>query len=119
MVGRPKIEIVESVERLQELLKQQKKVLNYNKVLTLYLLKSEQAKTVRGVANLLGKGEASIHRWLAQYRKGGMENLLKNRQTIGRPKKFSVETVAKIQQELRDPEGFSSYKEVNLWLRII
>lgn len=48
-----------------------------------------------------------------------MENLLQNRQTVGRPKKFSVETVAIIQKELRDPEGFSNYKEIDFWLKIV
>lgn len=119
MAGRPKIEIVESVENLQVMLKQQKRILEYNKVLMLYLFKTEQVQTVREVAKMFGKSEPTIHRWLAQYRKGGIDNLLTNRQTVGRPKKFSVETVARIQRELRDPEGFSSYKEVDLWLRVV
>ena len=119
MAGRPEIHIVESVENLKTRLKQQRRVLQYNKVLTLYLFKSKQAITVREVANILGKGEATIHRWLAQYRQGGIENLIKNRQTVGRPKKLSVETVAKIQLELRDIEGFSSYKEIVLWLFLV
>jgi transposase len=42
----------------------------------------------------LGKSETTIHRWLFQYKEGGIENLLKNRQIFGRPKKFSVEVVA-------------------------
>lgn len=85
----------------------------------LYLFQSKQVETVREVSTVLGKGEARIHRWLGQYRKGGLENLLKNRQVFGRPKKFSVEIAAALQQELRDPEGFKSYKEVHLWLGLI
>ncbi len=119
MSGRPKIEITESVELLKGLMNKQKIKLEYCKVLALYLLKSEREKTVRGVAKTLGKGEATIHRWLSQYKTGGIENLLLNRQTIGRPKKFSVETVAKLQQELQDTEGFSSYKEIKIWLELI
>jgi transposase len=49
----------------------------------LYLFQSKQVETVREVSTVLGKSEATIHRWLSQYRKGGLENLLK----IGR---FSV-----------------------------
>jgi len=119
MSGRPKIEITQSVELLKELMKKQNRTLEYCKVLALYLLKSEREKTVRGVAQSLGKGEATIHRWLSQYKTGGIENLLLNRQTIGRPKKIPVETVAKIQQELRDTEGFSSYKEIKIWLELL
>lgn len=85
----------------------------------LYLFNSKQVETVRETAGILGKGEANIHRWLAQYREGGIENLLKNRQTIGRPKKLSVETASKIQRELKEPEGFASYKEIDFWLRVV
>ena len=104
---------------MREILKQQKRILAYNKVQMLYLFQSKQVETVREVSTVLGKGEATIHRWLYQYRKGGLENLLKNRQVFGRPKKFSVEIAATLQQELRDPEGFKSYKEVHLWLGLI
>jgi transposase len=119
MSGRPHIKITESVEDLREILKQQKRILAYNKVQMLYLFHSKQVETVREVSTVLGKSEATIHRWLSQYRKGGLENLLKNRQVFGRPKKFSVEIAATLQQELRDPEGFKSYKEVHLWLGLI
>ncbi|WP_445302189.1 hypothetical protein [Microcoleus sp. LAD1_D3] len=33
---------------------------------------------MREVSAVLGKSEATIHRWLFQYKKGGLENLLKN-----------------------------------------
>jgi transposase len=85
----------------------------------LYLFQSKQVETVREVSAVLGKSEATVHRWLFQYKEGGLENLLKNRQVFGRPKKFSVEIAATLQQELRDPEGFQSYKEVHLWLWLI
>jgi len=110
MSGRPHIKITESVESLREILKQQKRILAYNKVLMLYLFQSKQVGTVWEVSPVLGKSEEPIHRWLFQYKKGGRENLLKNRQVFGRPKKFSVEIAASLQQELRNPEGFQSYK---------
>ena len=119
MSGRPQIEIAESVELLKKFMKKQKRQLEYCKVWALYLLKSEREKTVRGVAKTMGRGESTIHRWLSQYKTGGIDNLLLNRQTIGRPKKIPVETVAKIQQELRDPEGFSSYQEIQIWLELL
>lgn len=119
MAGRPKIEISESLETLINLMKFQKKVLNHSKVQSLYLIKSKQAKTVREVAEILSKGEATIHRWFALYRQGGIPLLLLDKKSSGRPKKFSVEVVARIQQELKDPEGFKSYKEINFWLNIV
>ena len=90
MPGRPKIDIVESVETLKKLMKAQKKALGYNKVQSLYLLKSNKVKTVREVADLLGKGETTIHRWFSFYRTGGIDFLLKERKSSGRPKKLSV-----------------------------
>ena len=74
---------------------------------------------MREVSAVLGKSESPIHLWLFQYKKGDRENLLKNRQVFGRPKKFSVEIAATLQQELKDPEGFHSYQEVHLWLWLI
>jgi len=47
MSGRPHIKITESVESLRELLKQQKRILAYNKVQMLYLFQSKQVETVR------------------------------------------------------------------------
>jgi transposase len=85
----------------------------------LYLFQSKQVETVREVSVVLGKSEATIHRWLSQYKEGGLESLLKNWQVFGRPKKFLVEIAATLQQELRDPEGFLSYQEVHLWLWLI
>ncbi|WP_293143477.1 MULTISPECIES: helix-turn-helix domain-containing protein [unclassified Microcoleus] len=108
MSGRPHIKITESIEVLLEIRKKQKRILAYNKVQMLYLFQSRQVETVREVSSFLGKSETTIHRWLFQYKEGGIENLLKNRQIFGRPKKKSVEVAAALQQELRDPEGFSS-----------
>ena len=61
MSGRPHIKITESVENLREILKQQKRILAYNKVQMLYLFQSKQVGTVREVSAVLGKSEATIH----------------------------------------------------------
>jgi hypothetical protein len=108
MSGRPHIKITETVENLLEILKQQKIILVYNQVQMLYLFQSKQVETVREVSAVLCKTEATTHRWLSQYKEGGLENLLKNLQVFGSPKKFSVEIAASLQQEWRDSEGFQS-----------
>jgi transposase len=115
MSGVPKIEVAESVESLRELMKKQKSGLGYAKVQSLYLWKTGVADTVRYIAVIVGREESTVHRWFALYRAGGMDALLDENRSPGRPKKVEVETVAKLQQELRDPEGFSSYKEIHLW----
>jgi DNA-binding transcriptional ArsR family regulator len=113
MSGVTKVQIVESVETLRDLMSQQKTGLNYAKVQSLYLLKLGAVETVQHLAVVMGKGEATIHRWLRRYREGGIEFLLAERKKTGRPKKISVEIAAHLQQELKDPEGFSSYQIEN------
>jgi transposase len=119
MSGVPKIEVTESVEELRELMKQQKSGLSYAKVQSLYLWKIGAADTVRYIAVLVGREESTVHRWFALYRTGGLEALLEERPRPGRPKKVDVETTARLQQELKDVEGFSSYREIQLWSVII
>lgn len=119
MSGVPNINVAESVEDLKSLLKQQVTSLNFAKVQSLYLLKIKEVETVRHLAVLIGRSERTIHRWLSCYREGGIENLLSEPEKLGRPKKISVEEAALIQNELKDPEGFQSYKEIHFWLSII
>ena len=118
MAGVPKIAIGESVESLKELMKAQKTALNYAKVQALYLLKIKAVETVRYLAVIVGRSETTVHSWLQVYREGGLEKLLETPPKTGRKKKIDVETVAAIQKELSDSEGFNSYKEIQLWLYI-
>jgi len=116
MSGRPKIEIKESVKELRTLLKQQKTALNHAKVQALYLLKIEATETVRYLAVMMRRSESTIHYWLQLYRLGGLDKLLEEHPKTGRPKKLNLETVAKLQQELSQPQGFNSYEEIRHWL---
>lgn len=87
MSGRPNIKITESVEYLQIILKKQTRILAYNKVQMLYLFQSKQVSTVREVAAVLGKGEATIHRWFFQYKQGGKRKFIKKSAGFWSPKK--------------------------------
>ncbi len=58
----------------------------------------------------MGRSESTIHYWLQLYKTGGMSKLLEEPPQTGRPKKIEIETIASLQQELSDPEGFKSYK---------
>ena len=82
-------------------------------------MKINAVETVRHLAVLMGRSERTVHRWLSSYREGGMENLLWEAEPQGRPKKVSVEEVAIIQNELKNPEGFSSYKEIHCWTSVV
>lgn len=90
MTGIPKIEIAESVEMLKNLLKKQKTALNFVKVQALYLLKIQAVETVRYLAVIVGRSEATVHEWLHLYKTGGLEKLLEEHPKSGRPKQPSV-----------------------------
>ena len=129
MSGVPQLKIQESAEELRTLMKKQKTSLAFAKLQTLYLFKIQAAETVRHIAVLVGRGESTIHRWLKSYRESGIQGLLKEidedpeeelpSRSPGRPELMNVELVAKIKQELQEESGFSSYREVKIWLKLI
>jgi transposase len=55
-----------------------------------------------------------LQNWLQLYKTGGMLKLLEKPPRTGRPQKLEIETIASLQQELSDPEGFNSYQEIKL-----
>ena len=116
MSGVSKIAIAESAENLKTLMKKQKSALRYAKVQALYLLKIQATETIRYLAVMMGRSESTIYYWLQLYREGGLSKLLEEPPKTGRPKKTTIETIARIKQELSDPSGFTSYKEIQLWL---
>ncbi len=118
MSGVLKIEIAESVETLKEKLKKERNSRNQHKIQVLYWLKTKQAESVEHLAVLTGKHRTTISRWLSQYRAGGIEELLLLKKSSGRSRVIPPEIEAKLQEELKDKEGFSSYKEIQTWLKV-
>lgn len=114
-----KIEITESSEELQTLLKQQQSAAGKERILAIYLLKTRQVETVQHLAILLGRGRITLQRWLKQYRQGGLLTLLELKKKTGRTPSIKPAVREKLQQELSDPQGFSSYGEVRTWLRAV
>ena len=72
MAGITNIEIQESVEELEQLVKHYKKARLKERIQALYLIKAQGMK-VCAIAKTLGKHRATVHRWLADYREGGIE----------------------------------------------
>jgi transposase len=116
MSGKVKLDISESAETLKTLLKQQKTATGKERVQALYLLKTKQVETVQHLAVVLGRNRVTLQRWLSRYRSGGLNQLLEVGKSTGRTPLIPVEVVERLKQELREPEGFSSYEEVRLWL---
>ena len=117
MSGVVKINITETAEQLKRLLKQQKTASAKERIQALYLLKSQQVETVQHLAVVLGRGRITLHRWLKLYTEGGLNQLLEQKKSLGRPKIISHEVREQLKQELGDPQGFKSYEEIRTWLR--
>ncbi len=117
MSGVLKIEIQESLDSLKKLLSKQKTGKSKERLQVLYWLKSGQAKTVDELASLSGHHRTTVSRWLTLYRKGGLTNLLTLKKKTGRKRKISPEVESRLVEELKDPEGFASYEEVQTWLK--
>lgn len=107
-----KIEISETVEELKNLLNSIENQKVKERIQTLYWLKSEQVESENAIANLTGKHRTTVSRWLRSYRSGGINALLVKGKSTGRSRKLNSEIEESLKQELRDPEGFSSYKEI-------
>jgi transposase len=119
MSGVCKINIVESAQTLKTLLAQQKTAIGKERVQALYLLKTGQIETVQHLAVCLGRDRVTVQRWLRQYRQGGLQEMLAVGKSKGRPKAIPDWAIKRLQQELSDPEGFESYKEVQIWLEAV
>lgn len=118
MSGVVKINITETPETLKTLLSEQKDKRRFERVQALYLLRSRQVETVQHVATIIGRHRTTIQEWLRRYRSGGLPSLLELPQPTGRPLSIPQWAVERLQAELQDPQGFSSYGEVKLWLEV-
>ncbi|MBE9190993.1 helix-turn-helix domain-containing protein [Gloeocapsopsis crepidinum LEGE 06123] len=116
MTGVLKLDIQESAEELKALLSQQSSAVERSKVQILWWLKQEQVRQVNELAQLSGYHRITISRWLSRYRQGGLEALLACKPKPGRPRAIDGEVREQLAQELEDPEGFASYREVQQWL---
>jgi transposase len=116
MSGVVKIEIWETEEELKALLGRETNAHRHEKLQVLYWLKTQTVETLLSAAVRLGKHRTTVQRWLSSYLKGGIEELLLQKTSSGRPRIMNPETVEKLSKELLQPEGFSSYKEVHQWL---
>jgi len=114
-----KIDITENAEELQTLLKKQHCASSKERILALYLLQTKQVETVQHLAVILGRGRITVQRWLRQYREGGLNTLLELKKSTGRKPIINSAVREKLVQELSDPQGFSSYGEIQTWLQAV
>lgn len=119
MSGVLKIEIEESLEKIKELLSKQKTGKTKERLQILYWLKSGQSQSVDELASRTGHHRTTVSRWLSLYRAGGINSLLNIKKSPGRNRRLPSEVETRLVEELKDPEGFSSYGEVQIWLKAV
>jgi transposase len=116
MVGISKIKIKESVEKLKKLLSEQKSLEKFRKIQILYLLKSQEAKTIKQAAIIVGKHRITVQKWLYNYQKGGLKELLTEKPKLGRNSSIPNSILIILAEKLQKSSDFTTYKEIQNWL---
>src|SRR6476469_2942787 len=114
-----KIEITQEAETLKKLLFQQKDKRSYQRGQALYLLKIKQVETVEHLAIIIGCSRSTLQRWLSQYRSGGLGKMLQVGKSPGKEPLIPTWAVESLKAELSDPQGFTIYKDGNIWLEAV
>ncbi|MBE9002343.1 transposase [Nostoc sp. LEGE 12447] len=116
MAGVTHIDIQESVEELEALVRQQNNVRLKERLQALYLIKN-QGISVSAIAKILGKHRSTVQRWLADYRETGIGTMLEFGISPGRTRVIPNWAVESLKKQLEQPEiGFAGYKEIQNWL---
>lgn len=108
-------EIKEEVEEIQKQLKAEKDVRKKQRIQTLYLIKSQQAKSRIKIAELLSVHRNSVSEWLGNYEEGGMRQVLIIEKAPGKVPRMNPDIVTQLKKKL-DAEGFNSYGEIKDYL---
>lgn len=116
MSGVYHLEIKETQEELKELLAIQKTATGKERVQLLYLLKTGHAQTISQSAEIIGRNRVTLHKWIRQYKAGGIEGLLKPKSSPGRPRSIPKWAEKALDKRLPEPLGFNGYQEIVEWL---
>jgi transposase len=117
-MGRPFIiEITESEADLKKRLQYAREASHKEKLQMLWWLKSGQVMQQQEIGKRLGRDKSTVTLWLQKYRRGGLVELLKINKAPGNERKIKGEALADLQQQLQNPEGFSSYGAIVEWLK--
>jgi len=117
VMSRPfQIEILESLEELEKGLKHTTTASSKERLQMLYLLKSGQVTSRQGLAELIGRDQATITRWVRKYKDGGRSGLLEVKHAPGKASIVSGEALSQLKQRLESPQGFQSYGQIQQWL---
>src|SRR4028118_502182 len=116
MSGVYQLEIKETAVELKELLAIQKTAMAKERVQILYLLKTGHGQTISQTAEIIGRNRVTLHKWIRQYKASGIEGLLKQKSSPGRPRIIPSWAEKALDKRLQEPLGFKGYQEIVEWL---
>ncbi|MEH2327790.1 helix-turn-helix domain-containing protein [Nostoc sp.] len=65
---------------------------------------------------LIGRNRVTLHKWIRQYKAGGIEGLLQQKSSPGRPRTIPTWAEKALSKRLHEPQGFNGYQEIVEWL---
>lgn len=117
MAGRPfQVTVSESLEQLEKSLHNARSVSQKERLQMLVWLKRGEVSSRSELAVRCERDKATITRWLARYKQGGLSTLLAKRRAPGASRKIQGEALVQLKARLAQPEGFGSYQEIQQWL---
>lgn len=112
-----KLVVSESVSELKGLLKKQTKHKNMDRLRMLIYLLEGSFSTREELSTHLDVSRRTIERWIEQYCKGGVDNLLLPEKRYRKSHIIPEEVNKGLEQRLNNSElGFSSYVEAKNWI---
>lgn len=112
-----KEEIKETEENIKKEMNIEKDVRKKERLMFLYLIKSEQCRVMTKVGKILGKDRATMRKWALKYKTGGKDELLRRDSSNGVSGILTNEEIKKLEEKLKTPEGFISYESVRVWIQ--
>lgn len=112
------IEVSESKEKLEILLKQEKDIRKRERLQFLYWYKTGQATARKALGKLLHRSQFAIGQWIDLYRSNGLQGLLHLNYRGGNlAPSIPLEIQWQLKEKLAQPEGMMSYKAIQVWLK--
>lgn len=110
------VEVAESAEELRHRLHHATTATSTQRLQMLYWIKTQAVSTRQKLAQLLGRNESTVYRWLQRYKTGGIDALLEVKKAPGKTSTIPNNVINQLRERLSQPQGFNSYIEVHQWL---
>lgn len=113
-----RLEVSESQEELELLLKQERNIRKRERLQFLYWYKTGQVTTRKELGQLLNRSQVAIGYWIKRYRDQGLQGLLHLDYRGGNlAPSIPADVQIKLKEQLSQPEGMASYKAIQVWLK--